>query len=98
MIQFPEHFIPLKKYPGYYWNDQNKKLYSIKVSGVLKELKLNNPVYYPNISISDPYYSISHNGIRRLVFPHRIEGYLDRTNPFVIPVQKEIKYEQNQAK
>ena len=27
------------KYPGYFWDTMNEKLYSIKVAGVLKELK-----------------------------------------------------------
>lgn len=37
MIQFPPSFVQLDRYPGYYWNVQEQKLYSAK-SGVLKPL------------------------------------------------------------
>lgn len=39
MIVLPLEFVSLKRYPGYFWNTENKKLYSCK-SGVLKPLTL----------------------------------------------------------
>lgn len=37
MIQLPEGFIQLR-YPGYYWNVNDKKLYSCKQTGVLRPM------------------------------------------------------------
>lgn len=41
-VVLPPQFIATK-YPGYFWNDQTKKLYSVKVSGTLKPLKCQKP-------------------------------------------------------
>jgi hypothetical protein len=39
MITLPPPFVAIK-YPGYFWNTEDKQLYSIKVSGELRPLKL----------------------------------------------------------
>jgi len=38
MVKFPKHFVQLDRYPGYYWNTEEKHLYSIKVTGILHKL------------------------------------------------------------
>lgn len=38
MVTLPKRFVAVK-YPGYFWDMQDKVLYSIKISGVLKPLK-----------------------------------------------------------
>lgn len=38
MIKFPPEFTATK-YPGYFWNINEQRLYSIKIDGVLKPLK-----------------------------------------------------------
>ena len=40
MVVFPEGFVQLDRYPGYYWSADDCKLYSCKVHGVLRPLKL----------------------------------------------------------
>lgn len=45
MIQLPNTLTPVR-YPGYYWCVKEHKLYSIKVQGVLRELKRRSPVKY----------------------------------------------------
>ena len=42
MITFPPEFVATK-YPGYFWNINDEKLYSIKVTGMLRPLKFNKP-------------------------------------------------------
>ena len=37
MVTLPDNFT-MTKYPGYFWNVLDKKLYSIKVTGELKPL------------------------------------------------------------
>jgi len=38
MITFPPEFVTTK-YPGYFWNTATQRLFSIKVSGELRELQ-----------------------------------------------------------
>ena len=40
MIYFPRDLTPVPSYPGYFWDTKEHKLYSIKVGGVLRELKM----------------------------------------------------------
>ena len=42
MVTFPKEFIATKL-PGYFWNTKTKTLFSIKGSGVLRELKKSKP-------------------------------------------------------
>jgi len=42
MIVFPEGFVKTK-YEGYFWHVPTQHLYSIKIGGVLKALKLHQP-------------------------------------------------------
>lgn len=38
MITFPEK-LTATTYPGYFWDTENHKLYSVKIDGILKPLK-----------------------------------------------------------
>lgn len=58
------------KYPGYFWDTENKKLYSIKVEGVLKPLTLVNPNKHNRLS--SPAYRISYKNSPRYVFLDRL--------------------------
>lgn len=82
-IKFPEYLKPLK-FPGYFWHTLEKQLYSIKISGELKPLKLSkgygNPwrgEYYP------PSYQISHRGRRYYLYPDNMDKYLAKT-PYTV--------------
>ncbi len=62
MITFPPEFV-VTKYPGYYWNTQTRRLYSIKVTGELRELKTANPYFVSSRFISQgPGYQVSVHG------------------------------------
>jgi len=63
MIKLPEDFTATK-YPGYFWNVRTKKLYSIKIGGVLKPLTLGT--FIPAYSrLCGPYYRVSVKGTIR---------------------------------
>lgn len=44
-VVFPPTFYALRKLPGYFWNSEDDRVYSIK-SGSLKKLKLNKATPY----------------------------------------------------
>ena len=70
MIKFPATLTPVPKLPGYFWDVNSHKLYSIKIGGVLREMKVQrlHPCnHYSRFSkgkpkIGDLYYSLSHHG------------------------------------
>lgn len=63
-VKLESQFVPIS-YPGYFWNTEDKYLYSCK-SGVLKRLK--KEVYkYPYKHFDGPYFKISHLGERRVL-------------------------------
>lgn len=64
MITFPKQFVATK-YPGYYWNTEEEKLYSIKVTGMLRPLKFNTPSRW-NHGLAN--YKVSVNGRHRYLY------------------------------
>lgn len=69
MITFPLH-LTATKYPGYYWDIVLKKLYSIKVDGVLNELKKRKVTKFNTILVLKGYkyyYSVSVKGKRKVL-------------------------------
>lgn len=62
MITFPAE-LTATKYPGYYWNTQTKKLFSIKIGGELRELGLTRPNRFNKLN--EPAYRVSVKGIRK---------------------------------
>jgi len=40
MIYFPDTLTPVPNCPGYFWDVKKEKLFSIKIGGVLRELKM----------------------------------------------------------
>ena len=63
MVVLPSDFVATR-YPGYFWNVVEKKLYSIKVTGELKPIKFNRGGSFGHVTIM-PGYPVSHNGERR---------------------------------
>lgn len=64
-VRLPPQFVATK-YPGYFWNDILEQLYSVKVTGTLKPLKITRPSKYNNIDKEG--YRLSVKGIRRWMF------------------------------
>lgn len=57
MVILPSDFTAIK-YPGYFWNIKEKKLYTMKVTGVLRPLKKSNPNQYNYFRTG---YEVSHH-------------------------------------
>jgi len=68
MINFHEKYAAVEGLPGYFWNLEEGRLYSIKIQGVMKRLTVynGNRFTYKHIGISknDKYYQLSKNGNR----------------------------------
>lgn len=75
MIYFPATLTPVPNYPGYFWDVESHKIYSLKVGGVLRELKrkrvhpamFNYGNWHGRIAPGDLYYSLSKNGRSRVM-------------------------------
>lgn len=63
MVTLPKDFVATR-YPGYFWNVAEKKLYSIKVTGELKPLGFQKGGNF-GYGIVPPGYKISVKGTRR---------------------------------
>ena len=63
MITLPKDFVSTR-HPGYYWNHVEKKLYSLKVTGELRQLSFFSGGFLGGRNI-EPGYKISVKGIRR---------------------------------
>jgi len=75
MIHLPQEFVTTK-FPGYFWNLKEQKLYSIKVSGLLKPLTFSPRRWTPN-GIMDAGYRVSVAGRRRFLPQY----YLEKLRP-----------------
>ena len=65
MVTLPKDFV-MTRYPGYFWNVAEKKLYSIKVTGELKPLSFfRGGTFY--VRTFDPVYKISQQGVKRFL-------------------------------
>ena len=64
VVTLPKEFVATK-YPGYFWNIKDEKLYSIKVTGMLRPLAFQKPNRY-NHYIEG--YKVSVNGQKRVLF------------------------------
>ena len=84
MVTLPKEFVAIK-YPGYFWNLNDNRLYSLKVSGVLRPLA--GPIKPNRFNhLFEPAYKISVNGFTKTV----AIGYLNklRAKNSVIPMEE----------
>lgn len=82
MITFPDGFVATK-YPGYFWNITDEKLYTMKVTGVLRAMRRCDPAPYE--VNGQPSYRVSVNGVRRRLTTGQIKRILVRAHS-TIPV------------
>lgn len=85
MINFPEGLMAIKGYPGYFWDTKTNHLFSIKVGGVLRPLKIQKPFYTKQISIEVDHWSVSINGRQKILTVDKILRRLE--DPHDIPIQ-----------
>lgn len=85
MIKFPPEFTALI-YPGYFWNVRDKKLYSVKVNGILKPLKLQRAHRYNHYVVG---YQISVDGNKRYVPLDKLLK-VSKVSDSIFPVQLKL--------
>ena len=83
MITFPKDFVDTK-YPGYFWNLKEQKLYSIKISGVLH--KLSGPRKPNPFNHFIEGYQVSVNGKKRILALDTLKKLKPANS--VIPLEK----------
>ena len=75
MITFPDGFVATR-FPGYFWNTTDEKLYTMKVTGVLRPMRISYPpAHYEHGHES---YRVSVNGVRRRLTTAQIKRALIR--------------------
>ena len=84
MISLPTEFVSTK-YPGYFWNTKEEKLYSIK-SGVLKPLVYRGPCRW---NYFQSCYSVSVDGTKRSLYTDYLKKLKPKTETF--PVWKQVE-------
>lgn len=77
MVTLPKDFVATR-YPGYFWNVVEKKLYSLKVTGELRPMVFFKGGTFYGVR-HDPGYKISVNG-RRRKYTMEYLGSLKATN------------------
>jgi hypothetical protein len=77
MVTLPKEFVATR-YPGYFWNVVEKKLYSIKVTGELRPMAFHKGGNFGWVRV-EPGYQISVNGRKRR-FTMEYLGSLTATN------------------
>lgn len=80
MIQFPSEFVKTP-WPGYFWHQTEERLYSIKVRGVLRPMKLKREFYSPRTGKIPEGYCISVNGHRKIVTAEFIKSKVSNAPP-----------------
>lgn len=88
-VRFPQHFIALPLYPGYFWNLKNEKLYTMKITGVLRPLKKCKFRKYNGRLMKFDGYAISVNGRRQHIDMKPLKFLTAQYS--TIPVQLEMK-------
>lgn len=63
MVTLPKDFVATR-YPGYFWNVVERKLYSLKVMGELKPMTFFKGGTWYGVT-HEPGYKLSVNGVRR---------------------------------
>lgn len=70
MVSLPPEFAATWL-PGYFWHTTDRKVYSIKIDGVLKPIKKVYPNRFNNLT--EPGFRVSHQGHKRFMSLSRLE-------------------------
>jgi len=99
MIKFPEAFVQLDRYPGYYWHTEEKQLYSIKISGVLHKMVKRKA--FRGFGYDVPAgWRVSKNGSQRVLSEDHIILMIAKWNLVgdqVVPVEKGVNTSSSKA-
>ena len=83
MITFPDGFVATR-FPGYFWNIKDEKLYTMKVTGVLRPMRRCDPAPYEENGQAS--YRVSVQGIRMRLTISQIKRTLQRGTSIVTVV------------
>jgi len=89
MVVLPKQFVAVPRYSGYFWNVEDKRLYSCKVSGVLAPLKLKTAFrgFVRGTRVDrDQGYAVSVDGQRRFITLDRLLKIKSTDEIHVFPV------------
>ena len=84
MVVLPSEFVATK-YPGYFWNVNDQKLYSVKVTGELRLMKFMPPCRWNHFVLG---YRVSVRGDRRTLTMDYLEKLT--STPQVFPVAQSV--------
>jgi len=73
------------RYPGYFWNTESHTLYSLKIGGVLREIKISRPNRFNNYS--EPGYRVCVKGKRKFMSLSSLEKLSASLSVDVFPVK-----------
>ena len=89
MVKLPDDFVATK-YPGYFFNTADDKLYSLKIDGVLKPLKHYKPNFFNHLynfpAGEEGGYQVSVNGRRRWLLTKDLDKLTKEDS--IIPVKE----------
>lgn len=85
MVTLPKEFVATK-YPGYFWNIKDEKLYSIKVTGALKPLSYTRAGLFNKYTrrIIMPGYHVSVNGKKKILTLEELKALKPKKQIFPI--------------
>lgn len=90
MITLPEGLFALDGYPGYFYDKEEAQLYSLKIGGVLKPLRMYTWIFSKySRKLCEPHYVLSRNNRRHYLFMHDLMKIL--VSPDVIPIERKAK-------
>jgi len=84
VITFPKEFVATK-YPGYFWNILDNRLYSVKITGTLKPLAMQKPNQFNHYRTG---WRVSVNGQRRLIELDYLKKLKLKTSTFPVYVEQ----------
>jgi hypothetical protein len=84
MVVFPPEFVATR-YPGYFWHLTEQRLYTIKVTGILRPLAVSNHIRYTH---GRNQYKLSVNGNKRHIYEDTLKQLKAPKKNQVVPVQK----------
>lgn len=84
MVILPIEFVKTR-YPGYYWNTESQTLYSLKINGVLKEIKISRPNHFNNYT--QPGYRVCVKGKRKFMSLSSLQKLTAQLSVEVFPVK-----------
>ena len=83
MVSLPKGFVSTK-YPGYFWNTEEEKLYSVKVHGSLKPMVMQKASMW-NHGMAN--YKVSVNGRHRYLYVEDLKQL--KSKPETYPIWKQ---------